>query len=968
MKNWQVQLKNIPKEYRPAPFWSWNDTLNKEELLRQIADMDEKGFGGFFIHGRAGLTTEYLSDEWFDFFRVCIEEAKKREMYVWIYDENGWPSGFAGGKLLKREDFHVSGVKYAISKEWDENATASFVRNNGTLKRVFYPFKKATYIHIYIFKNSSYVDLCNPEVTDEFIRETHEKYYERFASEFGKTIKGIFTDEPQYFRNATPYSPMLEGYFKENYGEDVTEKLPLLFVDGAGAKQFRFRYYSALNELLANNYFKKVYDWCELHGCMLTGHAIDERCFSGQMNCSANVMPFYEYMQMPGIDNLGRFGTGTRIAKQAYSVAKQTGRKQLLTETFAMSGWDVTFKELRWIAETQYVGGANFLCQHLYPYSIGGIRRYDHPCMFSPCNPWWDKFSKFNEYFSRLSYMLAESKEKSSVAVLHTVKSAYLNWEKPNGYNSIMDEEDGINLALCQLFGYGVQFDILDEALLKNRGKIDGNNLVVGECKYKTLVLPYCTALEASTVAFIQKFIKNGGKLFVYYSSPIRVDGSDETVSFYSNITFPEILSSAEFCYTAYSEKVLSTYRRAKEGDFAYIVNRDEAQLHKLAVKIRGMETAEILDMFTLKTMPLCVQGETVYLDVKEAGSVVLLINACETNYRESFGLDSVQKPLQTMGTDLIKIGEFVPVYRFPKENYITLDKAAWSVDNIHYSEPILVYDIQSNMLDRRYDGELYLKYTLNVENQPKALKICFDYEALAVMVNGVEVPTQKEKRCTVADINKYMQFGKNEIVVKTEFYQRPYVYDVLFGDDTTESLINCLYFDTQLTELYVSGSFYVKAQNCVPHGSLYRADDFAIDGKFPAKQCGDTVIGGLPFYRGSLEYTLETKLEEDGEYEIVFQGRFATLEAYVNNETVQDILFGNSFIVNLKAGLNTIRAVVYSGNRNAYGPFHLSKEDVSVSPATYTCQSKYLPTTEYDLDHYYFTRFGIIKMELKKL
>ena len=919
--------------------------------------MSKKGFGGFFIHGRAGLTTEYLSDEWFEYFGFCVEEAKKRGMYVWIYDENGWPSGFAGGKLLQREDYLISSVKYALSKEWDEKATVSFVREKGGFKRVVTPLKRARYVHIYIVKNPSYVDLCNPEVTASFIEETHEKYYARFQAEFGNTIRGVFTDEPQYSRDGTPYSPQLIGYFQEKYGENVLEKLPLLFLNGNGAKQFRFRYYSAINELLTKNYFQKIYEWCQAHNCIFTGHAIDERCFSGQMNCSANVMPFYEYMQMPGIDFLGRFGWGTRLARQAYSVAKQTGRKQVLTETFAMTGWDVTFNELRWIAETQYVGGVNFMCQHLYPYALRGLRRYDHPCMFSPCNPWWEKFGAFNEYFSKLGYMLAESEERVNVAVLHTVKSAYLNWEKPNGYYSIMDEEDGFSVAICQLFSNGIPFDIADESLLQSLGRVENGTLIIGNCRYQTLVLPYCTAIDAHTAKLIKEFQESGGKVLSHYASPIRIDGGEETVCFPSTTSFFDILSASEISFSCYSEKLIASYRNSPQGDFVYIVNRDEKQGHKSGVRVRGMQSAAVFDLITLKTTPIPVRNETAYINVKEGASVILLINS-------ENALQKTANPFD----DGVKIGEYTPVYRFPKENGITMDKASWSVDDVRYSEPMLIHEIQEKMMEHRYDGELYLRYVLNVENPPKSLEIRFDYDALAVTVNGVETAIRKENSETVADIKKYVQFGENLVVIKTKFYQRPYVYEVLYGENVTETLLNCLYLDTQLTELFVSGSFYVKANGCKHYGGLYQADDFSIDGKYNLKQSGETVTGGLPFYRGPLEYFLEAEVEEDGDYEIIFHGRYAALEAGANGEEMQDILFGKSFVAGLKAGVNTVRAIAYSGNRNAYGPFHLTKDDISVSPAAYTCQSKYLPADEFDLERYYFTRFGVSKIEIRKL
>lgn len=58
-----MNFKNVPKKYRPVPFWSWNEKLNIEETKRQIDIMDNAGIGGFFMHARGGLQTEYMKDE-----------------------------------------------------------------------------------------------------------------------------------------------------------------------------------------------------------------------------------------------------------------------------------------------------------------------------------------------------------------------------------------------------------------------------------------------------------------------------------------------------------------------------------------------------------------------------------------------------------------------------------------------------------------------------------------------------------------------------------------------------------------------------------------------------------------------------------------------------------------------------------------------------------------------------------------
>ena len=89
------------KKYSPISFWSWNDKLEPEILKKQIQWMSEHGIGGFFMHARSGLATDYLSEEWMECIEACAKEAERLNMQAWIYDENGWPSGFVGGKLLE---------------------------------------------------------------------------------------------------------------------------------------------------------------------------------------------------------------------------------------------------------------------------------------------------------------------------------------------------------------------------------------------------------------------------------------------------------------------------------------------------------------------------------------------------------------------------------------------------------------------------------------------------------------------------------------------------------------------------------------------------------------------------------------------------------------------------------------------------------------------------------------------------
>ena len=96
-------FKNPTSEYRGTPFWAWNGKLDDEELKRQISVFQKMGLGGFHMHVRTGLDSPYLSDDFMEHINCCIEEAREKKMLAWLYDEDRWPSGTAGGKVTKNQ-------------------------------------------------------------------------------------------------------------------------------------------------------------------------------------------------------------------------------------------------------------------------------------------------------------------------------------------------------------------------------------------------------------------------------------------------------------------------------------------------------------------------------------------------------------------------------------------------------------------------------------------------------------------------------------------------------------------------------------------------------------------------------------------------------------------------------------------------------------------------------------------------
>ena len=280
MEQNKYKFHNVKRQ--SVPFWSWNDKLENARLEKQVEWMKNEGFGGFFMHARSGLNTEYLSEEWFGAIKACAVKAKELGMDAWAYDENGWPSGFVGGKLLEDENNRENYLTFDRGV-FDENSLVSYDISSDNIKRLKKGDKCDNALNIYKNTSLTTVDILDDKVVDRFIAETHEKYEKYFDGKLSEYIKGFFTDEPQYYATATPYPHLIKEYFRKNYNEDILDGLGLLYCEKQGYREFRYKYYSACQQLFLHNYSEKIYNWCDARGVKLTGHYIEEFGITQQM-------------------------------------------------------------------------------------------------------------------------------------------------------------------------------------------------------------------------------------------------------------------------------------------------------------------------------------------------------------------------------------------------------------------------------------------------------------------------------------------------------------------------------------------------------------------------------------------------------------------------------------------------------------------------------------------------------------
>ncbi len=917
-------MKQTEKKYQCIPFWSWNDTLKSDELVKQIEWMNDNGVGGFFMHARGGLKTEYLGKEWFEAIKACSEKAQELGMEAYAYDENGWPSGFVGGRLLDDMENHDRYLTFSLG-EYDENAYVSYDLTGEKIVRIVGGGKAyKNCLNVYQHYSASTVDILNGEVVDKFIALTHEEYKKRDTYD----LKGFFTDEPQYFRWGLAYTKVLAPYFKETYGEDILDGLGLLFVDKEGYRAFRYKYWKAMQTLMVENFGKKIYDWCEQNGYKLTGHYVEEGLICGQMMCCAGIMPFYEYEHIPGIDWLNRrLGDGV-APRQVASVAAQLGKEQTMTETYGCCGWDVTPKELKEIAECQYVAGINLMCQHLLPYKEHGQRKRDYPAHFSHWNPWISKgFKEFNDYFSVLGKTLATSKEAVNVGFFHPLRSAYFDfkrWTSEDEKWNLRGIDDPFCALTARMAKMNIPYHYLDETLLAKYGRVEGKRLVVGLCAYDFIVFPRLYTMDKTTEKLLREYVNAGGRVLLTDGKPTYLEGEPFVYDYLeSNVSWEEIIKAQPYQVLGVEgagKDFRSTYRTDADGKpFIYAVNLGEDVDVEITTNCNAFSSYDILkDEYTLVPKKLHFEkGQSRLLYLTDEEPVAL----------------AAKKPLY-LGKEFTVCGDV--------ENTITLDFLRYSTDGVSYSEPLHHMGVFNEMLEKRYKGRLYLKYECNVSVLPtKCQLLAEDTNVHSVSVNGKRVErcgsSTLEQELLAYDVAKELKLGKNEFVIEMDYFQSEQVYYALFGENVTETLKNCLAYDTDIEAVYLKGDFGVygtfeKGQT----ENVVLGKDFTLGAQ--KKTITSLIEEGYPFFVGDI--TLKQTLSvEDTDRELVINERFHLLEVKMNGEYAGRLMLGERMDLSklLKKGENEIEIVLTVGNRNWLGPFHAQKEEpFDVGPNTF--------------------------------
>lgn len=157
----------------------------------------------------------------------------------------------------------------------------------------------------------------------------------------------------------------------------------------------------------------------------LTGHLLHEDSLTAQVAMAGSLMRCYGYMDLPGIDILAENGDLAVVPKQIQSAARQNGQKNILSEMYGATGWQMNFQSHKAVGDWQALFGVNLRCHHLAWYSMQGEAKRDYPASIHGQSAWYRQYRYVEDYYARIHLLMEQGQPLCDVLVINPVESLW---------------------------------------------------------------------------------------------------------------------------------------------------------------------------------------------------------------------------------------------------------------------------------------------------------------------------------------------------------------------------------------------------------------------------------------------------------------------------------------------------------------------------------------------------------------
>ena len=809
------QFQNPPKTHSPLAFWFWNGELEPDRLRQQIDELYDKGVYGAFMHPRGYLKTPYLEEPWWEAISAAVDQAKKKGMYAWMYDEYAWPSGTAGCTfeygfqkpsriLAEGEQNMAKGLAVRIvgedgvvlSEGGDGKIIARYALTGEgdslTIKCLAPDEAPASGSRLMEFRLEIYptaIDYMNAETFRRFLDITHEEYKKRYKGDFGKTIPGIFFDEIYLAASTLPWTDRLPEEFTSRMGKDLLDSLPYLMEDGGSkGRQARLDYYTVITQLYEEAFFKQIGDWCAENGLDLTGHT--EEFLTHHPKRQGNFFDTMRHLQIPGADcHDYRYRFPRKITysepKYAVALARAYDKPRAMSEAMGGAGWGCSLQEFKRGVNTLAAMGINMLVLHGFYYEAEHQgSQADWPTSFFYQNPYWKYFKQFADYMSRVSVINAAGRAVVEVGLYYPIEDIQANTiaGDPNSLGRSISE--GFHDALSALVENQIDVDFIDRKSIL-AADVAGGQIAIAQQRFKVLVMPEAMMPDAELEKQLALFTQAGGKII-----KLRCDGSD--IAAISAKDVPQAVSAIippDIQVIEGSRFDLFTCHREIEGEDWYFVSNSSPRTRTVKLRLRAPFMGG-LKKYCIETgnstiIPAkAMDGGTVanlYLEADEACYLVPCKSLPTGQYENAFELAIAGRwAFMPLDNDCIQSQEatleiptaILTTSLHPDPTEIRIQNTAW--EDGHAGRHLGLWD--GKWITRRpswhcgpYEADLYFRRSFNLQDAPSKACVCIAaVNEFTLYVNGKEVSSKVEsnQQPHEIDISAYLTTGDNLLAV----------------------------------------------------------------------------------------------------------------------------------------------------------------------------------------------------------
>lgn len=969
-------FKNPTSEYRGAPFWSWNSHLEKDRLKKQIKIFKKMGFGGFHMHSRTGLEDKYLGTTFMDAIRFCTDIAEKEKMLSYLYDDDRWPSGAAGGLISVNPENQAKFLMFTAEPIEEKTVSFNEAYHTGApcLYRTYDVFFNKDGImqsykiintddtpegvkrYAYIFSQPltqwyngyTYGNTLDKSVMQEFVDMTHEKYKKTVGDKFGTTIKTIFADESQYTmklaaQSATlpcrpgqvPWSMDFEEDFFKRYGYSITERLPELFAEYEDTQMLvtRLNFHNFLTDRFVEGFAETCSYWCEKNGIELTGHLAAEDTLEGQNKYCGDIMRSLKFYGIPGIDILLN-DTHLNTAKMAQSICHQYGKEGVLSELYGVMYWDFDFRGHKYQGDWQAALGITLRVPHLSMLSMAGEAKRDYPASISYQSPWYQKYPVLENHYARLNTALTRGTPMVDIAVIHPIESYYLFFGPDD---KTIEKRRAMDLTYKNIGNWllngALDFDFINEALLPSLSGEITNRLTVGKMKYKTVIVPDCATLRQSTVDLLRKFSENGGNVIFLGKYPHFIDAIVTNESIFRGIgpvielERDKILEALQSFKTidirtsngVPTDNLIYNHRLDNDCEWLFIAHgvkpskENSLESQNITVTLNGTYLPKLFDTYDGTVKDIEFENKDCKTVIFKTLNQYDSILIRLTPSNNSTSLH-IDKKAYSKETEL----NIEPCLNYTRDekNVLLLDMAKYRLDNGAWKdrEEILRLDNECRKeLGYQLRGQVFAQpWAVKPEPITHNIELFFEIDS-RIEANDIELALENAENAQIKWNNRDI---KNDIIgyfVDSDI-KRVKLPPLIKGINTL-SLTLPFGRRTNTEWCYILGDFDV----------YVKGDKAYITECAKKLSFGDTSKQGLAFYGGNLSYKLSVKTSGDALAVQIPEYIGALIEVIVDEKNRKNVIYPPYTVIfdDLPAGQHDIEIKLFGTRTNTFGAVH---------------------------------------------